>query len=146
MYKKLSDSVEGLSFDHPPENPSSIVGNDTTSYKRPPGSVTPLESVTSAIRGVNTEIVSPPDEDEATLLLADHFQKMRMNLDPAEFRFFGKSSGAMLVHTALELKQEYVGGESYLHGDPTSILPNQRKEFWIARPVSMSCIFCCSAG
>ncbi|KAF4613756.1 hypothetical protein D9613_007374 [Agrocybe pediades] len=135
VYKKLSESVDGWSFDQP-VNPSSIVGNDTVSYKRPPGAVTPLESVTSAIRGVNSESIACPedeDEDDATLRVADKFKKMEM--DPKmEYRFFGKSSGAMLVHTALELKQEYVGGEPVPKDVPMKPLQNPRKQFWTTKP------------
>lgn len=73
------------------------------------------------------------DDDETNLRLAENLR--RMTLDPSEYRFFGKSSGAMLIRTALELKGKYTGDDTL---DLTKELPpiiNRRKEFWTLRSV-----------
>lgn len=72
------------------------------------------------------------DDDDAGLLLVDNFK--RMNIAPTEYRFFGKSSGAMLISKAIELKKEYTGEEQTF--TRFSQLKGQRKdEFWTLRPV-----------
>uniref|UniRef100_A0A8H7Y2F1 Zn(2)-C6 fungal-type domain-containing protein n=1 Tax=Psilocybe cubensis TaxID=181762 RepID=A0A8H7Y2F1_PSICU len=134
-YKELMSTLDHWAPDKPPEDPSSIVGFPVNPKKPPPGAPTPLESVTSAIRGVNSTPQTPQemahDDDDAGLLLIDNFK--RMNLAPTEYRFFGKSSGAMLISKAIELKKEYTGKEpGFLK---FSSLKQQRKdEFWTSRP------------
>ncbi|PPQ77624.1 hypothetical protein CVT25_011235 [Psilocybe cyanescens] len=134
LYKELVSTLDNWAPDRPPEDPSSIVGfrEDGQRDKRPPGSITPLESVTSAIRGMNnTPQDMTHDDDDAGLLLVDNFK--RMNIAPTEYRFFGKSSGAMLISKAIELKKEYTGEEQTF--TRFSQLKGQRKdEFWTLRP------------
>ncbi|KAH9484876.1 ABC-transporter-regulating transcription factor [Psilocybe cubensis] len=50
----------------------------------------------------------------------------KLNLNPQEHRFFGRSSGFQLIQTALDLKQEYTG--DILMQKP--LLPSKRREFW----------------
>ncbi|KAF8952550.1 hypothetical protein BDZ97DRAFT_1877960, partial [Flammula alnicola] len=61
-----------------------------------------------------------------------------MELEPHEYRFFGKSNGVMLLRTALELKNEYTGSDITLtdlrHGQKPP-LQNLRMEFWTLRPL-----------
>lgn len=71
------------------------------------------------------------DDDFSHVMLADQLQ--HLTVDQVENRFFGKSSGAMLVQAAIELKNEYTGLDKDLKG---SILSNVRPEFWVTRPVS----------
>jgi hypothetical protein len=55
--------------------------------------------------------------------------------DPMTHRFFGKSSGVVLLQTAIDLKNEYSG----LPLDPPLKKPMvglKRPEFWNVRPVS----------
>ena len=74
----------------------------------------------------------PDDDDLAHLKLADHMKSLQ--IDPSENRFFGKSSGAMLVQAAIDLKHEYTGQRKHsIHG----ILGSRRPEFWTIRPVSV---------
>lgn len=72
------------------------------------------------------------DGDDPTLVLADKLR--RMAISPGDFRFFGKSSGAMLIRTAIELKNEYAGKYCDL-ADPEKPVMTQRKEFWTVKPV-----------
>jgi hypothetical protein len=50
------------------------------------------------------------------------------------YRFFGKSSGVNLVHTALNLKTEYIGSEQE-NDDMRIRLVNRRPEFWTQHTV-----------
>ncbi|KIK66923.1 hypothetical protein GYMLUDRAFT_239127 [Collybiopsis luxurians FD-317 M1] len=70
---------------------------------------------------------SPPqnEEDREHLELADNLKKLRV--DSREYRFFGKSSGAMLVKTAMDLKQEYTGRETNM---TRIVIGERRPEFW----------------
>ena len=69
------------------------------------------------------------DEDDHVSLL-DDFQHLDMTtpITQRDFRFFGKSSGAMLVRTALDLKNYYRSKP------PSTIIPESkfhiRPEFW----------------
>lgn len=103
-----------------------------------------LDYVTTSIRGVANDSTPSAgmidEEDETALILADNLK--RLELEPREYRFFGKSSGAMLVHTALELKGEYIGDTEHVNFEEMAkkraLLKNLRSEFWTARPVSIN--------
>lgn len=85
-------------------------------------------AMTSALRNVNDPLNG--DEDNAHLLLADNLKQL--SIDPVDYRFFGKSSGAMLIQTAIELKNEYTGADQ-----ESALLPGaKRDEFWAPHPVS----------
>ncbi|KDR68550.1 hypothetical protein GALMADRAFT_256803 [Galerina marginata CBS 339.88] len=139
LYKELNNSIDNWSVEPPPAAPSSITDNNF-SCPQPPGHKTPFDTVTTAIRGMTSDAKPTrdmtEDDDETALLLADSIK--RMQLDPQDYRFFGKSSGAMLIRTALELKNEYYDGAHVSHVDslhPSKPqLKNQRKEFWTTRP------------
>jgi len=74
------------------------------------------------------------DDDYANLKLVDDLKQLE--LDASEHRFFGKSSGAMLIQTAIDLKQEYTGREIDLK---RVILGQRRPEFWQPNTVSLPC-------
>ena len=100
--------------------------------------VSATDIVTSAIRGMADDTPLPridpaDDDDETNLLLVDNFKRMR--LDPNEYRFFGKSSGAMLVRTAMELKGKYTSGEAFDLARQVPPLVNRRKEYWTMHSV-----------
>ncbi|KAF5381669.1 hypothetical protein D9615_005628 [Tricholomella constricta] len=61
------------------------------------------------IRQLGSAVVPPlaVEEDDAEDFLADHLE--RLHIHTKDQRFFGKSSGVMLIKTALELKQNYLG-------------------------------------
>ncbi|KAF5363184.1 hypothetical protein D9758_008334 [Tetrapyrgos nigripes] len=65
------------------------------------------------------------DEDYINLKLVDDLSQMELN--PPDHRFFGKSSGAMLIQTAIDLKQEYTGQEVDIQ---TVILGERRPHYW----------------
>jgi hypothetical protein len=73
-----------------------------------------------------------PDDDSAHLLLADNLR--RLTIDPHEYRFFGKSSGAMLIQTAMELKHEYTAMDD--SDNSKNPLKSKRPEYWAIKPVS----------
>jgi len=77
----------------------------------------------------------PHNDDDASLKLADSLKQIKLNLTPAESRFFGDSSGAMLVRTAMELKNEYTGGQSGFEGAVKPGVKHKRQYFWIVQPV-----------
>jgi hypothetical protein len=103
--------------------------------------------------------IADGDLEEDTVTLADSM--MKLSLIGPEKRFFGKSSGAMLVQTALDIKKEYEGahglgasgssgagtlggedGVGGLHqGGPTGAFKGTRKEYWGPQPVSNVCHF-----
>lgn len=131
LYKELNAYLDGnWSNERPPVNPSALVG-DIASNAQPNAAT--LETVTSTIRGVMEDKPNTArpdtDDDDPTLVLADKFR--RMAIGPCCFRFFGKSSGAMLIRTAIELKNEYAGKDCDF-ADPEQ---TRRKEFWAVKPV-----------
>ena len=80
--------------------------------------------------------VAPKDEqDDERIDLNMEFE--RLHIDPHEYRFFGKSSGVMLIQTALELKNEYTGQDT----EPKkALICPKRPEYWAIQPVSFLCI------
>lgn len=95
--------------------------------------------ITTALIRTGTEI-SPThpqetelDDDFAHVMLADNLKKLSISKDAGDYRFFGKSSGAMLIQTAIELKQEYTGKQESLRQHLA--VGSHRPEFWSLRPV-----------
>lgn len=64
---------------------------------------------------------APVNDDPESAFLADNLHNL--SLGPGDNRFFGKSSGAMLIKTALELKREYMGTE---RNPPVTEFPHLR--------------------
>lgn len=86
--------------------------------------------------------LAPPcsqDEDDAatsdytTKNIAENL-KSHLRQDFMNYRFFGKSSGVMLIQTAIDLKNEYVGIASELP-IKRPMVGLKRPEFWNVRPV-----------
>ena len=73
------------------------------------------------------------DDDVVNAVLLDNLK--RLEIGKPDSRFFGKSSGVMLVQTAMELKSEYTGSD-YVQPAPSMVLENKRPEFWSRNPVS----------
>lgn len=71
------------------------------------------------------------DDDVVNAVLLDNLK--RLEIGNPDSRFFGKSSGAMLVQTAMELKSEYTGSD-YVQPAPSMNLENKRPEFWSCNP------------
>ncbi|KAG0702839.1 fungal-specific transcription factor domain-containing protein [Suillus ampliporus] len=87
--------------------------NGSTSHVMTPYATTPLE-----------DLVSSDDDEMVSVRLADHMQNMSIN--PMTTRFFGKSSGIMLVQKAIDLKKEYTGDDEIHRHD---VLQPKRPEF-----------------
>lgn len=66
------------------------------------------------------------DEDTAPTALADSLSQLSLG-GSFQFRFRGKSSGAMLVQTALDLRDEFTGEAGKVE---RKILSNMRPELW----------------
>ncbi len=76
--------------------------------------------------------LSDDDEEELHQGLTKGMKELQVS--DAEVRFFGKSSGAALVQSALSLR-EHLDGTPSLH---PKFLENRRPEFWTIFPVSHS--------
>lgn len=76
--------------------------------------------------------LDPSDDDFALAHNNSRLQHLQVVLDDLSIshRFFGKSSGANLVQTALDLKSEYSGTEQ-----DHFTLANRRPEFWTQHSV-----------
>ncbi|KAF8896036.1 fungal-specific transcription factor domain-containing protein [Infundibulicybe gibba] len=91
------------------------------------GSTTIGDVVTSDIRGIQDNLT---DEDTEQDMLS---QKLgSISLDPIDNRFFGKSSGMVLIKTALELKREVTGAEELLFHQSDS----RREKYWTRNRVN----------
>ncbi|KXN82670.1 Transcriptional activator protein acu-15 [Leucoagaricus sp. SymC.cos] len=121
---------EDFPLDQPPIDPSPLV---TTAAKQDKndGARSVVDIATSVLRryGSAAQDADERFEDDAHLILADNLKQL--SLDPKEYRFFGKSSGAMLIQTAIELKNEYTGKSPPPN---TGILGLKRNEFWTSYP------------
>ncbi|KAH6913531.1 fungal-specific transcription factor domain-containing protein [Coprinopsis sp. MPI-PUGE-AT-0042] len=116
----------------PPESSNSIFTSKRSSppHKPKPGDASDI--VTTVLRNIDTEL--PPnfaDDDNAHLILADNLKSL--SIDAVDYRFFGKSSGAMLIQTAIELKNEFTGSDHDFR-KAQSVLGAKRDEFWVQHP------------
>ncbi|KAF8834771.1 hypothetical protein BDN67DRAFT_914233 [Paxillus ammoniavirescens] len=68
-----------------------------------------LSTSTNTALANDDDLVPSDDEDIVTVSLSENLKNM--NLNPSHTRFFGKSSGIMLIQKAIDLKKEYTGGE-----------------------------------
>ncbi|KAJ3495824.1 hypothetical protein NLJ89_g10571 [Agrocybe chaxingu] len=98
-------------------DPSHLVRDSSTSSD--PGREV-LEEWAYAIRSANDDVAPPQQDDEPPVVAS--------SLDTN--RFFGKSSGEMLIREALSMKTKLVGEEQH----PQQMLRNRREEFWVLRP------------
>ncbi|KAF9220414.1 hypothetical protein BS17DRAFT_344209 [Gyrodon lividus] len=67
---------------------------------------TPATSANAGL-SIGDDLVPSDDEDIVTVCLSDSLKNI--NLNPSHTRFFGKSSGIMLIQKAIDLKKEYTG-------------------------------------
>jgi len=135
-YKSLLDALEKDDhvLEHEPLDPSTLIAS-VPSSKQEDKSPTLLDTLTSVIRG---RLQSPPvyDEDDdddadAGISVVDGFKCM--SLEPQETRFFGKSSGVMLIQEVIEAKKNYTGPSKW---HPSLSFRNLRPEFWCSPQVS----------
>ncbi|KAH7926384.1 hypothetical protein BV22DRAFT_1063146 [Leucogyrophana mollusca] len=101
------------------KNPKGAMSTSTTHVMNAPSTSAFPASTTP------TEDVVPSDDEEMiTVRLTESLQNM--NLSPMQMRFFGKSSGIMLIQKAIDLKKEYTGDEDIRRQD---ILRARRPEY-----------------
>lgn len=119
-----------------PTPPPPLVSNDHVHPCMVPKS--PYFDVTShAIRRITCENPQPDtglmdDDDLAHLTLADNLKNL--SIESTDYRFLGKSSGAMLIQTAIDLKNVYNGREAE---PPKPQFASRRPHFWGTLPVGI---------
>ncbi|KAG6901652.1 hypothetical protein C0995_009543 [Termitomyces sp. Mi166 len=91
----------------------------------------PYEIATSVIRNVSQPVEFQVDDDFTHIILEDNMEQLQIGDVDQSCRFFGKSSGAMLVHAAMELKNEATGGQDDIR---RPILASKRDKFWTIAP------------
>ena len=79
---------------------------------------------------VEDQSADPSDEEAEFRLSQLKHSFKHMSLSD---RFFGKSSGARLIKSAMDLKMEYASEEQKAQWQ----WPRRRREFWIAQPVRL---------
>ncbi|RDB28769.1 Activator of stress genes 1 [Hypsizygus marmoreus] len=92
----------------------------------------PCDIATMVIRraGGNPDLPEDLQDDDFAhvLLLSDNFKRLTVVDDTdKDRRYFGKSSGAMFLQTALEVKNQYTGGNEDIR---RQVLGSKRPEFW----------------
>lgn len=136
MLRELESSPDKSSIPiaTPVESSNSIF---TSKRSSPPPKPRPGDAgdiVTTVLRNIDTELPTNfADDDNAHLILADNLKSL--SIDAVDYRFFGKSSGAMLIQTAIELKNEFTGSDHDFR-KAQSVLGTKREEFWVQHPVS----------
>lgn len=83
------------------------------------------------------------DDEFATISITDELR--RLSIDRGNTRFFGKSSGVVLIQTAMDMKKEFNNPSGANSSDRTdgfiqpkfSNLPARRPEFWHFEPASI---------
>ncbi len=95
----------------------------------------PTEFASSVIRSmgeIQPKTIIPDDDDDlGHVVLEEDLVGLEIT-DQIRNRFFGKSSGAMLLQAAMDLKDEYTGQPKRSFPRP-NILSRRRDEFW-SRP------------
>ena len=83
------------------------------------------------------------DDEFATISVTDELR--RLSIDRGNTRFFGKSSGVVLIQTAMDMKKEFnnpAGASSSEQAEGSTQrspnqLPARRPEFWHFEPASV---------
>lgn len=107
------------------------------------GTPTGTESLTPNME----EDLHSSDDEFATISITDELR--RLSIDRGNTRFFGKSSGVVLIQTAMDMKKEFnnpsgVNSLNQTEGvaKASANLPSRRPEFWHFEPASISLPFC----
>lgn len=80
--------------------------------------------------------LSSSDEEAGAVQLSYGMQKL--TVDSTLQRFFGKSSGAVFLMTAMEMKNRYVKRDE--SGTAPKVFGVKRPEYWSAQPVSTNAV------
>lgn len=107
----------------------------------------PTEFASSVIRSMGeiqpATIIPDDDDDLGHVVLEEDLVGLQIN-DELRNRFFGKSSGAMLLQAAMDLKDEYTGQPKRSFPRP-NILSRRRDEFWSRPDVCLRLAVICLA-
>ncbi|KAL1744459.1 fungal-specific transcription factor domain-containing protein [Schizophyllum fasciatum] len=116
----------------PPVDPSPLVGasSDPHLIAKIASNLIRTTSDTQHIRASLSEDIEPEDNDYSSLQMTEQFK--RLKLDNHDIRFFGRSSGAMLVQAAVDLKGEITSVSSDDFWERG--LGSRRAEFWQLHP------------
>ncbi|KAF9533926.1 fungal-specific transcription factor domain-containing protein, partial [Crepidotus variabilis] len=129
-FKSVMATVESKSpvVDYEPLYPSSMMGTSNSDNQPKPTAPTILDSLAHAIRNVPQDRDSfPEDEDDkAAYMLSERVKTMR--IEPSDYRFFGKSSGAVLIQRAIEARSNFIGTDTQHFFNP--IVSGFRPKFW----------------
>jgi hypothetical protein len=96
---------------------------------------------TRVIRQIDSELPANIDdlvEDTAQLAISRRMEPLPVK-DQDKDRWFGKSSGTILIQAALDTKEEFV--ETHFNTSAplsATFLKNRRMEYWAPRPVILS--------
>ena len=113
----------------------------TMGSEQPPGSAGSMESHSPN----GEDDLHSSDDEFATISVTDELR--RLSIDRGNTRFFGKSSGVVLIQTAMDMKKEFnnPAGADPLDQTGGSVqqqaakeLPSRRPEFWHFEPASIS--------
>lgn len=134
VLRELDIAIDKQDFllDQLPVDPSPLV---SSTKKDQHENIQPIvDLATSVLRRYGTADHHNDDhsDDDAHLIITENLKQL--SLEPKEYRFFGKSSGAMLIKTAMELKNEYSG---QVPATKPGLLGLKRNEFWTSRPVRL---------
>jgi len=131
-YKSLLDALEKDDhvLEHEPLNPSTLIASAPSS-KQEDKTPTLLDTVTTSIRDSFLSVPANEDDDDLGISVADDFQYM--SLESQESRFFGKSSGFMLIREVIEARKDFTGPAKW---HPFLSFQNIRPEFWVSPQVS----------
>jgi len=143
VFNKLYASLDSdeLAIEQPPVDPSPLLDDFASNAQPNPPTI---ETVTSVIRGAmddksdNNRSETHNGEEDPTLILADKLKRMAL---ASSDQFFGKSSGAMLIRTAFELKSEYMSDEGKINDPSKPALRNIRPKFWGINPVRSTLVY-----
>ena len=128
-----ADFTQELGNDVPDRNNSSRSGGGKTNEASPSDANSPhavmdqRSSCRSSIQMLHGHDIEPSDDEGVSHPRLTE-EMMRMSLAPRyDMRFHGKSSDAMLIHAAFELKREHSDGETGF----------RRDHFWRSLAVSL---------
>jgi len=141
VYNQLNASLDSnWTIERPPLDPSALVGDIASKAQLNPST---LETFTSGIRSAleETSNTTKSDPHDPSLNLAKSLGEIKPTLAPGESRFYGNSSGAVLVRTAMELRNEYTGGLSGFDSSVKPAVKLKRPYFWNPKPVRAAFLY-----
>jgi Fungal specific transcription factor domain len=116
-------------------NKLNTLGNNTSNVVNPHTPLTTSSLDESASQ--NDDELHSSDDEYATISVTDELR--RLSVERGNTRFFGKSSGVVLIQTAMDMKKEFTAtnrGEDSLEAPaPSGLLNARRPEFWHFEPV-----------